>query len=107
MARANKICPKPGCPNIARGRYCPAHSRAADKARGTKTERGYGAAFIAMRKAFEPEVDAGYIRCWRCQELIPPGSQWHLGHDDADRAIIRGPEHARCNLSAAGRASHQ
>ena len=26
---------------------------------------------------------------------------WDLGHDDYDRSIYRGPEHARCNRSAA------
>ena len=48
------------------------------------------------------------VLCWRCQDPHQPitGRQWHLGHDDHDRTITRGPEHERCNLSAAGHASH-
>jgi len=48
----------------------------------------------------------GYLTCWRCGERIPGGNEWHLGHDDFDRSITRGPEHALCNLSAAGKSAH-
>jgi len=108
MAEAWRICPARGCPDYIpeSKRYCPKHARAHDKARGSKRERGYDAGYNAMRKAFEPEVAAGKSNCWRCTGLIQPGSEWHLGHDDHDRGIIRGPEHAHCNLSAAGKASH-
>jgi len=109
MAESWRVCPTRGCPEyiLASARYCAKHARAHDKARGTKRERGYDAAFYAMRRAFEPEVAAGQARCWRCKEPIAPGSQWHLGHDDNDRAIIKGPECPPCNLSAAGKASHR
>lgn len=51
-------------------------------------------------------MDAGHVvHCWRCLTPIDP-TNWHLGHDDDDRRITRGPEHPACNLSAAGRASH-
>ena len=30
-------------------------------------------------------------------------SNWHLGHDDNDRTVYRGPEHESCNLKAAAR----
>jgi hypothetical protein len=52
-------------------------------------------------------VATGEVSCWRCLEPILPGADFHLGHDDNDRTIIRGPEHPLCNLSAAGKASHQ
>ena len=52
-------------------------------------------------------VAAGYGYCWRCRGWIPPESRWHLGHDDWDREVIRGPEHARCNLAAASRKGRQ
>jgi hypothetical protein len=46
------------------------------------------------------KIDAGRGVCWRCGKPIPPGSEWHLGHDDAGERIV-GPEHAYCNLEAA------
>lgn len=54
----------------------------------------------ALAKA---EVESGRASCWRCGGPIAPGSRWHLGHDDHDRSVYRGPEHAGCNLKAAAR----
>ncbi len=54
-----------------------------------------------MRAALNVLVDAGQGRCWRCGLPINPGTAWHTGHDDTDRSVIRGAEHASCNLSAA------
>ena len=34
MARAKRICPKPGCPHVAVGRYCPQHNREYEAKRG-------------------------------------------------------------------------
>ena len=45
----------------------------------------------------------GYLTCWRCRERIYSADDMHVGHDDFDRSVTRGPEHKRCNLSAAGR----
>lgn len=70
---------------------------------GKTTERGYGADHQAEREAWRPQVEAGTVDCWRCHRPIRPGTPWHLGHDDHDRTIYRGPEHERCNTSAAGR----
>ncbi len=36
-----KVCNVPGCPTISDTPRCPAHTKAADKARGTATQRGY------------------------------------------------------------------
>ena len=45
----------------------------------------------------------GYLTCWRCGDKILRGEPFDLGHDDDDRTITRGPEHAnRCNRRAAG-----
>ncbi|ALE91832.1 hypothetical protein AOC05_05010 [Arthrobacter alpinus] len=63
--------------------------------------------FAQTRKQWEPKVRTGTVHCWRCIELIPATDDWHLGHDDEDRSIIRGPEHGACNLKAAGQASHR
>lgn len=46
-------------------------------------------------------VAAGLAYCWRCGQHLPPGKPWHLGHDDHNRSLIRGPECPGCNLKAA------
>jgi len=108
MARAKRICAKAGCPTPASGRYCPAHNREYEQARGSREQRGYDHAHRSLRKAFIPEHQSGTLTCWRCHELIEPDEPFDLGHDDNDRTIYRGPEHAnRCNRSAAGRKAHQ
>lgn len=40
--------------------------------------------------------------CWRCDDPIDP-EHWHLGHDDHDRDVYRGPECVTCNTATAGR----
>lgn len=107
MARAKRICSKPGCPVAGPAGLCPAHQAEADKARGTKTQRGYGPEHQAERKRQYSLVQAGTVRCARCRELIRPGDAWHLDHDDDDRTRYIGPSHARCNTSAGGRAAHR
>ena len=106
---AKRVCT--GCKAIydprstgSRAGRCTACSRIHDRERGSREERGYGAAHQATRVVYQARMDAGEVlTCWRC--LLPIVGAWHLGHDD-DRTITRGPEHARCNLSAAGKASH-
>lgn len=106
MARAKKICSKPGCPAIPAAGLCTTHAREADKARGTSTERGYGTAHINARKAMARQVATGNARCARCNEFLKPGSDWHLDHTD-DRTGYLGASCARCNLSAASKAAHK
>lgn len=48
----------------------------------------------------------GYLTCWRCSEKIHAADDMHVGHDDFDRSITRGPEHKACNLRAAGLSAH-
>jgi len=99
--RASRVCSTPGCPNLVREGHCPEH------ARPNAYRRGYDGKHRRTRKAWAERVEAGVVRCWRCRELIRPDEQWDLGHDDVDRSITRGPEHAaRCNRSAAGRSAH-
>ena len=92
----------------ARAGRCPTCSRRRDRERGSREERGYGAAHQATRAAYQARMDAGEVlTCWRCGEPVTAADEWDLGHDDHDRSITRGPEHARrCNRSAAGRAPH-
>lgn len=98
-------CTEPGCPNPATGRgRCDDCRRAVDKRRGTSKQRGYDQAHKARRAADAPAVAAGAVHCWRCGNLIRPGTAWDEGHDDFDRSRYRGPEHASCNRATKARA---
>jgi hypothetical protein len=80
---------------------------------GKTVARGYGAAYQRARREWAALVKAGGVACARCGKPIVDGkirtakgrvvSSWHLGHDDWNRSIIRGPEHWFCNLGGAGR----
>ena len=91
------------CGALSNQNRCLEHRRAREAARGTTAERGYGSQHQAERQRWLPLVKAGRVNCWRCGERIEPGDEFDLGHDDYDRRITRGPEHARrCNRAAAG-----
>ena len=50
-------------------------------------------------------MDAGEVfTCWRCRTTEINPQHWHLGHDDHDRSVYRGPECVPCNLATNGRA---
>jgi hypothetical protein len=87
-----------------RGGKCARHhaqaERRRDIRRGTPAQRGYDQAHRDLRAELEPIVEAGEAVCWRCGEPIEVGEPWDLGHDDHDRSIHRGPEHASCNRGA-------
>jgi hypothetical protein len=95
------------CGTLTDQTRCPAHraqkQRARDQQRGSSTARGYDQQHERLRQAWQPEVDAGSVICWRCNKPIEAGSAWHLGHDDHDRNLYRGPEHVRCNCATSGR----
>lgn len=103
-----KVCAEPGCPTLTDRTRCNTHERARDRARGTRQERGYGADHDREAKRWRDAVRRGeLVTCWRCGDPITDPNDCHLGHDDHDRRVTRGPEHGRgCNLSAAGRARH-
>jgi hypothetical protein len=44
-----------------------------------------------------------WLTCWRTGHLIPPTERCHVGHDDHDVDLIRGPECAEHNVKAAAR----
>ena len=94
------VCPALGDWQRTRGR-CP-------QLQPTNAERGYDAAHQRESARWIAKVRAGeLVTCWRCGDPITDPNDCHLGHDDLDRSITRGPEHGRrCNLSAAGRNSH-
>ena len=90
---------------LTRKTRCAEHERAKDRARGTRQERGYGAEHDALRAIFQGRMNRGEtFDCWRCGDLIDP-EHWHLGHDDLDRSIYRGPECVPCNTATSGRIS--
>lgn len=104
-----RVCSTPGCPTIydqADGPKCPAHRATAEKARGTRKQRGYDKHHDRLRKQWAPQVATGTIRCARCHQPIGAGETWALDHTD-DRTAYLGPSHTRCNNSAGGKASHQ
>lgn len=96
-------CLETGCPTLTRTPRCPACTRAADRARGTRQERGYGAEHDKLRAQWAPIVATGRVKCARCDEPIPADAPWDLGHHDLDRSRYTGPEHAACNRATNGR----
>jgi len=99
---ARRVCNVAGCPTITDGPRCDEH------ARPNANARGYGSRHQGTRASWQARIDAGEtVTCWRpdCDTVLT-GRAWHLGHDDLDRSITRGPECTPCNLSAAGRNSH-
>ena len=109
---AARVCPDcraifdPAATGSRAGR-CPACSRVRDRARGGREARGYGDDHRRIRADLVQRQAAGEtLICWRCG--LPIVGAFHLGHDDRDRAVTRGPEHPiECNLRAAGRSSHR
>ncbi len=100
-----RVCLVSGCPELipaGQGR-CHDHERERDKARGTSSERGYGKAHQALRRQWEPRVEAGTVNCARCHAPIEPGTPWDLGHNDYDRTKYTGPEHELCNRAVSSR----
>ena len=101
VSMAARVCLD--CPRIGRwprGR-CPEHAP-------TEAQRGYTGQHKRTARDWRERIRAGErVLCWRCGEPITDADDCHLGHDDADRSVTRGPEHGRrCNLSTAGRNSH-
>jgi hypothetical protein len=110
MTRAKRVCKQSGCPTIVDGGHCDEHARQADKARGRRQVRGYTTHHDQLRARWAPRVALGIVDCHAHQCLmlmrrILPGTPWDLGHT-ADRQAWTGPEHARCNRAAGGRAAH-
>lgn len=104
-------CPAhPGsCPELTTTRHCGACAAEYERKRGTRQARGYDRAYDLARKRWAPKVAACTVQCHApvCVEsvrLILPMQAWDLGHDQ--QRNIRGPEHATCNRSAGGKASH-
>lgn len=98
-----RLCQARGCHKLV-----PAGTpRCSEHTKPPRSARGYDTRYDRLRRTFQRRMAAGEVfLCWRCGALIDP-ARWHLGHDDMDRRVIRGPECPTCNLSAAGRAAHR
>lgn len=111
-ARVCRNCPTIITSSTYKG-LCATCARAADRARGTKTERGYGSTvldtplgrmtYVQCKAEYQRRMDAGsmYWCADGCGARVDR-SDWHLGHEDLDRGRILGPQTSHCNLSAAG-----
>lgn len=111
-----RVCSTPGCPTLVRagrrGGRCAGCERMHDRARGSRQDRGYDAAYDREHRAYQQRMDQGErFTCWRCAELgrphevDPRPGHWHLGHDNTDRSIIQGPQCAASNLDTSSRAA--
>jgi len=83
-----------------------ARNRARDAQRGSRHQRGYTAEHDRERESRRPAVERGEVKCARCGELIAPGAEWALDHND-DRTGYLGPSHKFCNNQAGGQAAHR
>lgn len=99
-----RVCTQHGCPVLSTEKRCPEHSRAYEKKRGSSYQRGYDAAHQKERQRI---IKAGIqnFACAKCRVQFDNDEPFQLGHTD-DRKAWTGPEHIRCNLRAAGVASH-
>lgn len=105
-----KVCSTPGCPELTASSRCPQHTRATDKARGSRQARGYTWTHDRLRAQWATRIRTHGAHCHaeHCLEptrRINPGDPWDLGHTP-DRQRWTGPEHRRCNRSAGGRNAH-
>ena len=93
----NKPCLEPGCGRLSPNSRCLEHTRAKDRARGTRQQRGYDTAHDQARAAAIATYDPADL-CWRCRQPLGsvPGLL-DLGHVDGDRSRHRGLEHRACN----------
>lgn len=101
---AMSVCRVPGCPRRQHAKLCTEHAKQSEAARGSRQARGYDAAHDKERSRISRTGIENY-RCARCGEQFDKGDPFQLGHTD-DRRTWSGPEHIRCNTSAAGIASH-
>ena len=103
---SKRVCAEADCPVLIDGPgRCVTHTRAKDKARGSRQQRGYDARHDAERKRWAKVIARVPVPCARCGQPITAGMAWHLDHTD-DRAGYLGPSCAPCNLSAGGKAAH-
>ena len=75
------------------------NSRGYTRHNSSSASRGYGYAHRKLRAWWVPRVATGLVKCWRCMEYINGDESWHLGHQDGNNKVYKGPEHVLCNVS--------
>ncbi len=86
-----RVCSQPGCPELTTTTYCTEHTRARDRARGTRQQRGYDRAHEQRRAA---DLPAAYGKpCPYCQQRMWPHQALDWDHTTG------GITHASCNRS--------
>lgn len=94
MARALKVCSKPGCPTLTPGGRCTPHQREADRARGTSSQRGYDAAWERNRAAYlaDPQHRLCAIRGPKCTVLATVPDHHPVSRRDLIAQGVRDPD---------------
>lgn len=93
--RGLRVCTVPGCPELTKGGYCDGHRRAADKARGTAAQRGYGG---RHRNGFRTGVLRRNPTCVLCKRRrATVADHWPLSRRQlvARRLDPNNPKHGR------------
>jgi hypothetical protein len=95
-----RVCSKPGCPELTKGRRCAEHEREHEQARGTRQQRGYDRTHEMTRQALLPLAYG--TECPLCGEYMYPHQALHLDHTTplAIDSTSRGDRivHQACNL---------
>ncbi len=106
MSKARRVCSEPACPVlVTEGGRCAEHRRQADRARGTRQQRGYDRTHERARRRALLRANAA-SPCARCGQPLGPNYRTaHLDHTD-DRSGYLGLSHAACNTAAGGVAAH-
>jgi hypothetical protein len=110
VVRAGKVCkrfePRCGKPATRNG-FCDDHAAEADKARGTRHERGYDLEHERVRQRLILDLKANEkvgirTQCWRCLCLMLSTQQLHADHSGTSAASGGSADvltHARCNVA--------
>ena len=92
MVRALKVCSTSGCHELVPSGRCEACDRRADRARGTATERGYGASWARRSRSF---VGRHPLCSWRlpgCTLLAVLADHWPLSRRELVRLGVADPD---------------
>src|SRR5262245_52775334 len=89
MARALKVCSRPGCPELTDAGRCPSCRTAADRARGTAAERGYGSFW---RRVIQPKYLAAHPICSLGPEPATVADHYPTSRRDLVAQGVRNPD---------------
>jgi 5-methylcytosine-specific restriction enzyme A len=83
-SRLKTPCPVPGCGELTAGGRCEEHKRAANRQRGTASQRGYGQAHRDRFRAGVLERDVNCVLCIAEERWIQAtvADHWPLGRDE-------------------------